>query len=623
MKMISRIFMSLLIAICISSLAVPPDVFAGSKSSFSSKSSSFKPKSSGFSSPSRSTTSVKQSLNTGGFSWGRKNTQKASAWSQKSSGSKDVKAPAPPVVKKSPSTAPVAKSTSTVTTPPVVKKAPSASQDKGKAPVVKQPVAEQGDKRGSPQVQGVATKIKPKDLAGVTGKDFNTSLKQRSLAKDIKNRRAKYEKPANTSSVNIDTKSKLFRNTVSTPRRTVVEVNVIRDNYYHGWQTPVWGYRYAPTYGMWSTDYLTYALMHGNYDFFYHHYRDAGLNAYRNELKAQAAENAELAAKYKEMESKISEMEKNGVAKNEEYLPEGVSPDVAMAAEIVSQQDEIIDEDKPIIHFASGGTLGVYYRTAVTAARIADEIKAPFRINAVSTAGSVFNLENFGKDYDIIMTQSDAADNYLRTNKEAKLGNFQVMVYPEYFQLFVNAQSKIENAGDLDPQKTIMIVGPKGSGPEGSWANIKYHASTGWFGEDKYGKINTTNMLYEDGLKMVANNPSAVMLYVAGMNNGVAKMADEEFAGKIKLVPFQESKFLKAKDRDEEDVYAEASIPAVYENLQPKGFFGTKSVDSLTVMAVMAISEKVIAEHPEWEDALKTVVMLTIAEMREYVGYEE
>lgn len=620
-KNVLKFFMSLFVALAIFSLVMPPAIMAKPSRSRNTYKSYKSPTRGNYSKPNRY-----KRPDTSAFKWGRNPEPK-----------KTKKAPVTPVlakqVQKKPPVTPLFNGKDGKKKPPVTpvlakggtNKPPVTpvfnGKDGKKKPPVTPVVAKDISRRGPPKVEKPKTKIKPKALAGVTNKDLNASLKQRAAADTIKKNREKYTKPANISSTNVDTKNRLYANTVTHQTKTVTEITIVRDDFYRRSPQPIWINNCSPVHGMWEMNFLSHSLMHANYDFFYHHQHDRGIQDALAELRLQARENAELAVKYEEMQRQLARMEKEGVTRNEEYLPEGVSPEIAMATELVAKQD--IVESKPVLTMSTGGINGVYYKTGEIAARIAESIDAPFTINVATSPGSNYNLNNFGIVFDMIMFQSDTGDLFLSENKAKSIGPIQQKMYDEYFMFFKNEKCSVDNAGELDPKKHMIIVGPKGSGPEGSWENIKKKAMSGFFGENKYNEIQTINMPYNEGLEMVAKNPNVFMLYVAGMNNGVAKTADTKYAGKIKLIPFQESRFLKAEDREGNDIYAQADIPGIYENLQPKGWiYGNDSTESLTVMATMAISPKIIQEHPEWENDLKAIIMLTKAEIRQYVGQE-
>jgi len=83
--------------------------------------------------------------------------------------------------------------------------------------------------------------------------------------------------------------------------------------------------------------------------FYYNNWSDPGVQAWRREAENQAKDNAELRQQLKDLDAKVEDMKKTGVAAKPGTLPEGVDDSVAYAA------DQVVKEGSPTSANKGGG----------------------------------------------------------------------------------------------------------------------------------------------------------------------------------------------------------------------------------------------------------------------------
>ena len=114
-----------------------------------------------------------------------------------------------------------------------------------------------------------------------------------------------------------------------------------RDGYYsrQGWSPPGYAYQSAPSFGLWDAMFLWFILRQASGpSFMYNHQNDPGVQAFRQEAEKMAASNEDLKKQLAELDAKVDQMRKDGVAVDAKRLPEGVDPAVAMSAEHVVKE---------------------------------------------------------------------------------------------------------------------------------------------------------------------------------------------------------------------------------------------------------------------------------------------
>ena len=377
-----------------------------------------------------------------------------------------------------------------------------------------------------------------------------------------------------------------------------------RDSYYGGmgWRTPGYAFRSYPSFGMWDALIMWSMLdmMSGrrHYAMAHHHANDEGYKEWRGEAERLAEDNEELRAKLDELDKQVATLE--GTPRNPDYLPPGVTPAIALAAEVVATADP----NQPRITVSTGVENGNYHRFG----QILQSHLPDFDVTLTPTAGSEENLNNLVQnDVDAILVQSDILNAYLRKNAgaEDRLVGLQSTLYTEYVQLIVNEDGGISSISELNANAHIVYVGPQGSGTHRAWEGFVLQ-------DPRYGDFTTRFASYEEALSQVSANPSAVMLFVAGLNSELLKEADKQYGSQLSMVAVDEHYFSTAVDQFGNTIYEVASIPhETYPDLQEGWLFGflDSSVETLTVDAVLILSKQWVDTYGSkpmtlFEDAL-------------------
>ena len=373
------------------------------------------------------------------------------------------------------------------------------------------------------------------------------------------------------------------------PRPAPVAYYAGRDQYYGsvGWQPPVYVHYGAPSYGIWDALFL-WSILDLHHDWAYYHRDDPAYEAWRRDADRLAQDNADLRAKLAAMDRDVAEMKEKQVPANPNYLPPGIKPDVALAAEVVT------GVTAPRLAFATG-TPGSTYIS------LCDKLKAnaaaTLEIDCRSTAGSRENVMDYlaRKDEGIFAT-ADVIDWALRARSAggsapATFGRYQLTVYSEAMFLLVNKASAIHNVEDLKPGVTLF-VGPAGSGTEVSYENLAHHASKrSWVvfqaHNAQYEGVRIENAPYPEAIQTVAKDPDAIMLVMMPGHSEFMSEVDRESGDRVRLVSVSgDPSFAKVTDRDGNFVYHECTLEGA---LYPK-LLGAGAVRTLCVPAIVVVS---------------------------------
>jgi hypothetical protein len=114
-----------------------------------------------------------------------------------------------------------------------------------------------------------------------------------------------------------------------------------RDNYYsgRGWSAPGYAFRSFPSFGIWDAMFLWFMLRQASGpSFMYNHQNDPGVKAFREEADKLSADNADLKKQLSDLDAKVDQMRKDGLAPDPKAMPQGVDPAVALAAETVVKE---------------------------------------------------------------------------------------------------------------------------------------------------------------------------------------------------------------------------------------------------------------------------------------------
>jgi hypothetical protein len=106
------------------------------------------------------------------------------------------------------------------------------------------------------------------------------------------------------------------------------------------WAPPAYVYGFYPRYGLWDATFLAFALAHIADDeyalMFYHHRHDAEIEQYLDENRRLAAENDDLRDQLDELDSRMSTLERQGVAVDSSYVPPDAQ-DVALSPDVIDK----------------------------------------------------------------------------------------------------------------------------------------------------------------------------------------------------------------------------------------------------------------------------------------------
>ncbi len=515
---------------------------------------------------------------------------------------------------------------------------------------------------GVKPVPKVIKKVKPTKLSSLKGSALDRQLRLRNSDKRLKQLRSKngFGKPARLSRQTINTNNPLYRRATSHTKPVSYQgIYKTRGQYYskyskrkkkreiefefplgngrkleielgdNGIEIEIEKDDQAPVYGMYNTQYLNHSLSHWDDDpetfaFMYNNWNDPGMRAYWLEMKSQAHRNARLRSQMSQLETRIAKLDSKGAKRNLGNLPEGLPPAIALASEIIARPKTVESTEDlgnlPKVTIGTAPSGGLYNLFGVAFASYAKG----FRVEAPVSQGSIDNLKGFGKKYDIIIAQSDAVDKYLRDHGSFRLGEYQFPVINEFFQAIVNKKSKIDEISDVD-KNTLILPGPANGGPAASWENVKFHAANGkrlWnWDTDKYAGAKIQHSSYQAALQHILTNPGAVMLYVSGLHTPLVENINRNHGKKLRLIPFDEDRFLRAEDKEGNPVYNEQTIPSdTYPDLQ-KGWVFT-SVDSLTVQMILAVHDSLFKKHPEIRPHVEDALAKAIMDIQKVAGYE-
>jgi TRAP transporter TAXI family solute receptor len=424
----------------------------------------------------------------------------------------------------------------------------------------------------------------------------NSKRTSKSSLAAYKAQNSKFSKPASKPS-NSYKKSKIYQEARPRSKAGYDDYYQNRNHYYinHDWRAPSWAYYSRPSFGMW--DAMFWWMILDNYNrrdyaySAYHHANDPGYQEWHREAESLARDNAELRAELNGLDREVAGL---SGPRDPGYLPADVPAEVALSADVIAAKNK----EKPVLRWATASKLGNYQAFA----DLVKEFVPNIDVKTVNTAGSMENLRLLLTGaVDAAMVQSDAFDIYLKQFPNKRLFSEQAEIFPEVVQMIVNRKSGIDSVKDIDSDN-ILYIGPKNSGTSLTWKGFCYQ-------DEKYSRIRTENLSYEEALKRVNSNPNAAMIFVASLNSELIKSADALAArsDNIKLVPVDDWDFNDAKDSNGNTIYHFVDIPeGTYPNLQRGMIWGTNKVETLAVKAILVV-------RSEWVHKYGAAVMDTLS----------
>ena len=357
---------------------------------------------------------------------------------------------------------------------------------------------------------------------------------------------AKFKQPAPKPTATVEArrteynKSPIFSRSHRSSNYSADDHYARRDSYYRssGWSTPTYVYMSQPSFGMWDAMFWWWILDNNDSKTVHNHYNDPGFQEWKSEAERLSKDNLELAAKLGVMENEIKDMEKKGVARDPNYLPEGVDPEVALSLEAMA----IRSPEEPTIKVATGVSGGNYERFGKIFSGSVQGVK----VETVPSAGSLENLKNLqaGK-VDAAIVQSDTFEVLnAQTGNLSPVDGMQATLYSEYVMLLVADNSKIKSIEDLNNNNKVFI-GPKGSGTSVTWQGF-------CLADSRYKNIPTENLDYDQAFKSVASNPDQAALVVIGVDS---TLLSSSRTNGLKLVPVNDNDLVGKKDSDGNQIY--------------------------------------------------------------------
>lgn len=459
---------------------------------------------------------------------------------------------------------------------------------------------------GRSGTSGVSSRATQSRLSNRPTNHF-TSTRQKTAYQNYQSReRSKFQKTTGTASAGAASSksSPIYKNAANNSGSRSGDYWDRRDNFYGGWNSPGYVYGGAPGYGMWDGIFLGYML--GNITspsygrMAYHHQNDPGMKEWRQEMEAQAQDNAELRAQLDSMEAQIASMA--GIPIDPSYLPDGVDADLVLAPEVVASLT-------PTFRLCTADPKGNYHRFGTL---LKSAAAMGVNVEIVNTAGSMENLALLeAQKCDGAYVQRNAFTVYANRNPSGSF-YFERLSTPavEYAHMVCNRDSGVDEVGDLVGK--TLLVGETGSGTEVTWSEFVAM-------DDNYAGVVTRNEGGMRGLQQVSTKQADCMLWVASLNADLMKTANT-MGEKLVLVPvndwdFNDKKYGGGKlfkghmDQSGERVYEFQDLPSnQYDQIQDGIFFS--EVETLTVPVDMVA-------NIEWSEKHKTAYEYLIAAVLE------
>ncbi len=370
-------------------------------------------------------------------------------------------------------------------------------------------------------------------------------------------------------------------------------------------------YSSRPSFGMWDAMFLWMMLDNigsnrNAAQFAYNHGNDQGYKEWRAEADKLAADNAELKAKLEKLDKETANM---SGSKDPSYLPSNTPADVALAAEALAAKAD----QAPVLRVATGSKSGNYYYFGT----LLQQGEVGIDVKLINTAGSFDNLKLLHTgNADAGLVQSDAFIIYNKLYPKSKLVSEQAALYPEAIQMIANRGAGVSSVTDLDPDKHVLYIGPKGSGTAMTWEGLCRE-------DPSYAKIPVEYMDYDAALEHVTSTKNAVMMFVSGLRSPLLDKA-EAMAKKgapLRLVAVDDWDFNDETDENGNSIYTFVTIPAnIYPNLQ-RGWLLSGAVETLAVEAILVVRTEWIKENGmQALDALTFQITEAQPEMLRRVG---
>lgn len=376
-----------------------------------------------------------------------------------------------------------------------------------------------------------------------------------------------------------------------------------------GYTPGIWVGRSYSSFGMYDSMFMWSMLANANSRMYYHHRRDAGFREWRREADRMARDNADLRRQLASLDAKVTNVS-GPVDPN--YMPEGVDPSVALAADVVASATGALE-----VTMGTGGTAGNYFAFCNSIRRHA--AAGGLKVTCKNTNGSLGNLQGLtAGNFGAIMVQSDVLNEYLRQNPGVKIDALQSDVYKEVVYLIVNKRSGIDSIKDLKPRKHRLYYAGSGATKtmQGFARQDRSYVAMYKSGTQVNADVAT--------LRMVANNPNGAMLFVCGLKCDLIQKANDMFGDQLQMAEVDDGDFNDAKDQFGSRIYDFVEVPRIYTNLMPSSWIGSGSIETLAVNAIFVLSKEWAEEKGmKGLSALEAALWPAMKEIRTKVGAPE
>jgi TRAP-type uncharacterized transport system substrate-binding protein len=242
-----------------------------------------------------------------------------------------------------------------------------------------------------------------------------------------------------------------------------------------------------------------------------------------------------------------------------------------------------------------------------TAEKLAQQMRGEVDVININTAGSWENLVKLDKgECDAIIVQSDNL--YTYTKEVRPLSYFDVShLYTEYSVLLCNRDSAVKQFSDLTAGSKVY------SGAKGSGSNVSIRGlikADAEFGSDAYKDIGLPNEL-DDKVALVKTKAKAAdcLFNVGSKGNEFLSVHAEKLSKNLVIVPIVDKDFNDVTLTDangvEMSVWEPREMPSdTYGDIMPGGIFGNDSVDTISVTAMLIVSDKYVSSNPTEFSAL-------------------
>lgn len=330
---------------------------------------------------------------------------------------------------------------------------------------------------------------------------------------------------------------------------------------------------------------------------FYDNQNDQEIKAFRKELDKLSKDNQELKAQLERLEKDEAGWKREGVKPIEGRVPEDIG-DLAFSPDVV----ETFQETPGILKIATGGASGLYFQFGSKLKECIVEKKTSLKVEVISTPGTIHNIDGLIENrYNAAIIQADGLDDYYIKNPKATLPSVQATLYKEKVFILVHDESGVDDLRDIHGnQDEVILMYGKGSGAELTFRNLGREDS-GYKGFSYINKSGTAALSFLAQNKEYLGKKLA-MITVIGMNSRLLQTANELYPD-LKIIPYNDWDADDYTDRDGNSVYSTTQIPAIYNNLQPRGlFWGNDPVETVEVESVFFLSDQWVRDNSDTFD---------------------